>query len=159
MKVLFVCLGNICRSPAAESVFNHVKKQRPRMKLICDSAGTSGEHDGQRSDVRMLKILQQRGYPEPSCSRKFQQDDFRSFDLIIAMDQSVLRYIEDCAPSNFNRNRLRLMMEFSRNFSVAEVPDPYYGTNKDFEHVVDLLEDACLGLLESIGNREIGGRR
>lgn len=159
MKVLFVCLGNICRSPAAESVFNQVKKQRPRMKLSCDSAGTSGAHVGQRCDVRMMKILQQRGYPEPSRGRQFIVDDFANFDAIIAMDQSVLRFIEDMAPPHFNRSRLRLMMEFGQKFSVSEVPDPYYGTNKDFEHVVDLLEDACAGLLEAIGNKELGGRR
>ncbi|MGI0486301.1 low molecular weight protein-tyrosine-phosphatase [Pantanalinema rosaneae CENA516] len=150
-KLLFVCLGNICRSPAAEGIMNHLIAQAGLSEQItCDSAGTSSYHIGSSPDRRMTAAAHQRGIPLSSRARQFHADDFAAFDLILAMDRD--NYADICAldPSGKYRDRVRLMCDFCTHHSLREVPDPYYGGAEGFNQVIDLLMDACTGLLEEI---------
>jgi len=151
-KVLFVCLGNICRSPAAEAVFqSFVDQAGLGDSIACDSAGTSGYHDGEKADPRMIDHGSRRGYDLTSISRKVRSQDFHDFDYVIAMDQSNLSNLKKVRPSD-GKADLHLMCEFAENRTEKEVPDPYFGGADGFEHVFDILEDACHGLLNHIKN-------
>jgi protein-tyrosine phosphatase len=157
--VLFVCLGNICRSPAAEAVFrNLVSKRGLDSKFQIDSAGTIGYHEGNKADSRMRSASKKRGIEVTSISRPIKPSDFRDFDLILAMDrqnyEDILNAFErwrhkeplpDGAP-----NKVKLMCSYCKRHTESEVPDPYYGGPQGFEKVLDLLEDACESLLDSI---------
>ncbi|XP_048549769.1 putative low molecular weight protein-tyrosine-phosphatase slr0328 isoform X1 [Triticum urartu] len=157
--VLFVCLGNICRSPAAEAVFrNLVSKRGLESKFQIDSAGTIGYHEGNKADSRMISTSKKRGIEVTSISRPIKPSDFRNFDLILAMDR---QNYEDIL-SSFDRwqhketlpdsgpKKVKLMCSYCKRHTESEVPDPYYGGAKGFEKVLDLLEDACESLLDSI---------
>ncbi|VAI74816.1 unnamed protein product [Triticum turgidum subsp. durum] len=158
--VLFVCLGNICRSPAAEAVFrNLVSKRGLESKFQIDSAGTIGYHEGDKADSRMISTSKKRGIEVTSISRPIKPSDFRNFDLILAMDR---QNYEDIL-SSFDRwqhketlpdsgpKKVKLMCSYCKRHTESEVPDPYYGGAKGFEkQVLDLLEDACESLLDSI---------
>ncbi|XP_062191952.1 uncharacterized protein LOC133895556 [Phragmites australis] len=157
--VLFVCLGNICRSPAAEAVFrNLVSKRGLDSKFHIDSAGTIGYHEGNKADSRMRSASKKRGIEVTSISRPIRPTDFRDFDLILAMDrqnyEDILNAFErwrhreplpDSAP-----NKVKLMCSYCKRHTESEVPDPYYGGPQGFVKVLDLLEDACESLLDSI---------
>ncbi|CAL5014095.1 unnamed protein product [Urochloa decumbens] len=157
--VLFVCLGNICRSPAAEAVFrNLVSKRGLDSKFLIDSAGTIGYHEGNKADSRMISASKKRGIEVTSRSRPIKPSDFRDFDLILAMDrqnyEDILNSFErwrhkeplpDSAP-----NKVKLMCSYCNRHTESEVPDPYYGGPQGFEKVLDLLDDACESLLDSI---------
>lgn len=150
-KLLFVCLGNICRSPAAEGIMNHLIEHAGLSRQItCDSAGTSSYHVGSSPDRRMTAAAHQRGIPLGSRARQFNADDFTAFDLILAMDRD--NYVDICAldPDGKYRHKVRLMCDFCTHHSLREVPDPYYGGAEGFNQVIDLLMDACAGLLEEI---------
>jgi protein-tyrosine phosphatase len=150
-KLLFVCLGNICRSPAAEGTMNHLIAQAGRQaEFSCDSAGTAAYHIGNRPDSRMLAAAGQRQIPLPGRARQFQVSDFQAFDLILAMDRSNYRDIIAQSPSEADRARVKMMCDFCQTFQDKEVPDPYYGGASGFEYVLDLLDDACSGLLKSL---------
>ena len=152
-KVLFVCLGNICRSPAAEGVFLHLIEQRQLMdQFLVDSAGTGGWHVGNPADRRMQAAATQRGIHLPSRARQLERGDFDSFDHILTMDQDNLRNVSSMAKEFGQRStvNIRLMLSHARRADTLEVPDPYYGGEQGFEHVLDLLEDACAGLLEDL---------
>lgn len=164
--VLFVCLGNICRSPAAEAVFrNLVSKRGLDSKFHIDSAGTIGYHEGNKADSRMTSASKKRGIEVTSISRPIKPSDFRDFDLILAMDK---QNYEDIL-SSFERwqhkeplpdsgpKKVKLMCSYCKRHTESEVPDPYYGGSKGFEKVLDLLEDACESLLDDIlaGNANI----
>jgi protein-tyrosine phosphatase len=152
-KILFVCLGNICRSPAGENVMNYLLQvRRLNSKISCDSAGTAGYHVGDPPDSRMITTLKKRGLPSQGAARQFSYQDFNDFDLILAMDFSNYKDILSLDYQEKYRNKVKLICEFSRNHSLKEVPDPYYGGNKGFEKVVDLLLDSCQGLLDHIEN-------
>jgi protein-tyrosine phosphatase len=150
-KLLFVCLGNICRSPAAENIMIHLIEQAGLSeKIICDSAGTSSCHIGSSPDRRMTLAAAQRGITMQGRARQFQSADFENFDLILAMDKENYLDILALDPQKQYRDKVKLMCEFATRHQVQEVPDPYYGGREGFEKVIDLLLDACEGLLEYV---------
>lgn len=151
-KVLFVCLGNICRSPSAEAIFRgYVEKLKFGDAFEIDSAGTSGYHQGEPADMRMRKHASKRGYQLTSLSRKFDPStDFDHFDIIIAMDRDNLHGLLQMARSEEDEKKLFLMTDFSSVFDYDYVPDPYYGGDQGFELVIDLLEDASSGLFKHL---------
>ncbi len=150
-RILFVCLGNICRSCAAQTVMQSIVDSHQRQAdFYIDSAGIIDYHEGEKADARMRSHAYERGYRITHLSRPVRQDDFREFDLIIGMDDSNIRRLNAMAPSNADKSRIHRMTEWSRSYEVDEVPDPYYGGDKGFEHVLDLLEDACQALFESL---------
>ena len=147
-KVLFVCLGNICRSPSAEAVFKGLVKNRGVDKEFeIDSAGTYAYHEGQPADARMQRHAVKRGYNLTSVSRPFNPEtDWDYFDIIVAMDHSNYKDLKKMARTPEDLNKLHMMMSFSKGTDYDEVPDPYYGGEEGFELVLDLLEDAGEGL-------------
>ena len=150
-SVLFVCMGNICRSPAAEAVFrSKVAAAGLSDQIHIDSAGTIGYHSGQRADNRMRAAGARRGYSLDSISRQVRRDDFEKFDHIIAMDFDNLGHLERMSNNGTGLAKVSLMCDYARHHDDKEVPDPYYGGNQGFEHVMNLLEDACEGLLEEL---------
>ena len=154
MRILFVCLGNICRSPAAEGIFKHLIEERGLEKaIICDSAGIVGYHEGEGAYPKMKKIALRRGYDLMSISRPVRPTrDFTEFDLIIGMDDQNIADLTRMAPDQQSRAKIRKMTEFCSRHTMSIVPDPYYGDSRDYELVIDLLEDACEGLIKSITN-------
>jgi protein-tyrosine phosphatase len=153
-RLLFVCLGNICRSPAAEGVFLHlIAREGLDDRFVVDSAGTGGWHVGRPADRRMRAAAERRGIQLPSRARQLELADLTSFDRILTMDDDNLHQVQSLACELGNRPDLALMEPMTshcRRFRVREVPDPYYGGDQGFEHVLDLLEDACAGLLEAL---------
>jgi len=150
-KILFVCLGNICRSPAAEGIMNEfVKNSGMEDRIEVDSAGTSGYHIGELPDSRMRRHGEKRGYKFDSRSRKFMVADFDNFDLILAMDDSNYSHIMNLSPDIESQNKVHRMVEYSRKYKHDHIPDPYYSGSDGFELVLDLLEDACQGLLTEV---------
>ncbi len=149
-KILFVCMGNICRSPSAEAVFTGlVKKYDMANQFEIDSAGTTAYHVGQGADGRMQSHAIKRGYNLTSISRQFNPDtDFDYFDMILGMDDENMHALRYMARNDADLNKLYKMTDFSKEMNYDEVPDPYYGGEAGFELVLDLLEDACEGLLE-----------
>lgn len=149
--VLFVCTGNICRSPTAEAIFRKLAENAGLGGIIrVGSAGTHGYHVGEPPDSRAQAAAARRGYDLSGLrARKFDRGDFVRFDLLLAMNRehySTLRSM--CEPSS--GGKLGLVMSYARRFREAEVPDPYYGGPQGFERVLDMLEDASQGLLESL---------
>ncbi|XP_047974528.1 putative low molecular weight protein-tyrosine-phosphatase slr0328 [Salvia hispanica] len=163
-SVLFVCLGNICRSPAAEGVFRHLVKERGLdSKFRIDSAGTINYHEGDQADPRMRASSKKRGIEITSISRPIKPSDFRDFDLILAMDnqnrEDILGAFErwrhrETLPKDA-ADKVRLMCSFCKRHDETQVPDPYYGGPQGFEKVLDLLEDACESLLENIVSQKL----
>ncbi|HEY9794751.1 MAG TPA: low molecular weight protein-tyrosine-phosphatase [Leptolyngbyaceae cyanobacterium] len=150
-KLLFVCLGNICRSPSAENIMNHLIEQAGfRDSIICDSAGTAGYHIGAAPDQRMAAAAGRRGIMLKGQARQFHKSDFEKFDLILAMDRENYRDILSLDPTGKYKNKVQLMCDFASHHSEQEVPDPYYGGTEGFNKVIDLLLDACEGLLEHV---------
>jgi protein-tyrosine phosphatase len=150
-KLLFVCLGNICRSPAAENLMNHLIEQADLSgQITCDSAGTSSYHIGSPPDRRMTAAAVKRGIAMKGRARQFQAADFEKFDLILAMDKE--NYLDILALDSQQKygDKVKLMCDFATRHQVKEVPDPYYGGREGFEKVIDLLLDACEGLLEYV---------
>lgn len=151
VNVLFVCMGNICRSPAAEGVMNSlIVKNGIIGKIQCDSAGTIGYHSGEQADPRMREHARKRGYNLTSIARKFVAEDFERFHYIIAMDKQNYKDILSLDRENKYWDKVRMMTEFATNQDYKEVPDPYYGGEAGFELVLDILEDSCKGLLDYI---------
>ena len=152
-SILFVCLGNICRSPAAEAVFlHHAKIKGLESKYKVDSAGTGSWHAGNRADYRMRKAALKRGINIESLARQIVIDDFQLFDLILTMDNSNLKDVITLSKQNTNKLAVDIMplLSFSKKSSLIEVPDPYYGGENGFEEVLDLLEDSIDGLLKTL---------
>lgn len=155
-KVLFVCLGNICRSPAGEGIFKDmVKKEGLEDKITVDSAGTSGYHDGSLPDSRMRQHGAQRGYKFDSLSRKFTRKDFDNFDVILVMDDNNYNNIMRLAPDLESGEKVHRIVKFSQQYKQDHIPDPYYSGADGFELVLNLLEDACNGLLNEIKKGEL----
>ncbi|WP_028886054.1 low molecular weight protein-tyrosine-phosphatase [Teredinibacter turnerae] len=151
VKVLFVCLGNICRSPTAEGVFRKkVLDAGLQERIEIDSAGTSGWHIGEPPDKRAIAAAKGRGYDLATLrGRQLVGDDFRVFDYILVMDRENLANSKAIAPSEFS-GCLSLLLAFSSQSRYSEVPDPYYGGDQGFDTVLDLIEDSCDGLLKDI---------
>lgn len=151
INVLFVCLGNICRSPAAEGIFKKmVTKCNLQNEILIDSAGTSGWHEGDLPDERMRTHGQRRGYDFNSRARKFVAQDFKKFDYIIVMDEENYKNASKLAADKSDLSKLHRMTDFSDKHNHDFIPDPYYGGAEGFELVMDLLEDACENLLGEI---------
>jgi protein-tyrosine phosphatase len=148
MRILFVCLGNICRSPSAEAVLRAIAaREAPELQIEVDSAGTAGYHIGDAPDSRSQAAALRRGYDmSPLRARIVEAADFERFDLILAMDTKNLEVLRKRAPAGY-RERVRLFMEFAPDCGLDEVPDPYYGGPTGFEQVLDLVEEASRGLL------------
>ncbi|MBV5261153.1 low molecular weight phosphotyrosine protein phosphatase [Synechococcus moorigangaii CMS01] len=150
-KLLFVCLGNICRSPSAENIMRHLLEQEGLGdKVHCDSAGTSSYHVGAAPDRRMQAAAQKRNIRLVGSARQFSVADFEEFDLILAMDRSNYRDILSLDRTGIYGDKVKMMCEYAANFADSEVPDPYYGGQSGFDYVIDLLLDACQGLLADI---------
>lgn len=151
IKVLFVCLGNICRSPAAEGVFLHLLASHGlEDRFVVDSAGTGGWHAGQPADARMRAAASRRGIQLPSRARQLEPQDLQRFDHILTMDEDNLRAVLSLARNHPGEARITPMTSHCRRLQAEAVPDPYYGGPDGFEQVLDLLEDACAGLLADL---------
>lgn len=155
MRLLFVCMGNICRSPSAEGVFRRVLAERaPDIAVEIDSAGTHDYHVGNPPDRRAIDAARRRGIDLTTLrARQVSVDDFERFDLILAMDDENVEALKRRAPSVYH-SRIRLLMEFAVEAPVRHVPDPYYGGAPGFEQVLDLLEQASEGLLDEVLKRQ-----
>jgi len=151
-KILFVCLGNICRSPSAEIVMQKLVEKYGLSNVIeVDSAGIIDNHEGQMADSRMREHASRRGLHITHRSRPVHaKTDFEYFDMIIGMDDDNLKALNELARIPEWKNKLYRMTDFSKKLSYNYVPDPYYGGAKGFELVLDILEDACEGLIEKL---------
>ncbi len=152
-KILFVCLGNICRSPAAEGVFKQKIKERDLEKFfVVDSAGTGGWHVGNLADPRMRETALRRGIELNSRSRKIEESDLYEFDHILVMDNDNLDAVKSLIKDHKNpvNSKIKLILNYAKNSQVDEVPDPYYGGQNGFDKVIDLLDDAMNGLIDSL---------
>ncbi|MDH5433942.1 MAG: low molecular weight phosphotyrosine protein phosphatase [Gammaproteobacteria bacterium] len=152
-SILFVCLGNICRSPTAEGVFKSFANKNNLTDLKIDSAGTSSYHEGEMPDPRAIRFAEMRGYDLNSLrARQVNGQDFEQFDLILAMDDSNYQNLIHLAQSSGHGemiDKIKLLLDYSSQSKFREVPDPYYGGENGFNQVIDLIEDACQGIIDS----------
>ena len=148
-RVLFVCMGNICRSPMAEGVFRHLIRQAGLDDVVkVESAGTHAFHLGEAPDKRAQATAAKRGYDLCDLrARRVEDSDFEKFDLILAMDWDNLSLLQQMAPKKAH-HKLQLLMRFATEHESATIPDPYYGSQPGFDQTLDFIEDACAGLLE-----------
>jgi protein-tyrosine phosphatase len=153
-KVLFVCMGNICRSPSAEGVFRRLVKDAGLSDVVnMDSAGTHAFHIGELPDARAQAAARKRGYDISTLeARQIRADDFREFDIILAMDWDNLSLMQQQCPKQY-QHKLMLLMRFANEYEEATVPEPYYGGPEGFSKALDYIEDACQGLLEVVRKR------
>lgn len=150
-KILFVCLGNICRSSSAEEIMRHcIAEAGLERELAVDSAGILSYHQGELPDSRMRMHAARRGYQLTHRSRPVTTSDFYDFDLIVAMDDRNVADLKERAPGLEEERKIVRMTDYCRHRVADHVPDPYYGGASGFENVLDILEDACAGLLEAI---------
>ncbi len=150
-KILFICLGNICRSATAEEVFRTLAAQRGLAQAVeADSAGMIDYHEGELPDPRMRDHAFRRGYRLTHRSRPVRQEDFRRFDRLIVMDASNERALRRLATTPQDEEKISRMADYLQTLRSPDIPDPYYGGPEGFEHVIDLLEDACQGLLDEL---------
>ena len=154
ISILFVCMGNICRSPTAEGVFRHLVQQEGHAGWITtDSAGTHAYHIDEQPDHRAQQTALSRGIDLSDLrARKAITNDFHEFDYVLAMDDDNYQLLENICPVGLE-NKLSLFLNFSKEYSETQVPDPYYGGNRGFDHVFDLVESASRGLLDDILKR------
>lgn len=154
IKILFVCLGNICRSPTAEAVMTGLLQQAGLADdVFVDSAGTADWHVGKPADERSVAAAAARGYDMSHLrARQVSEDDFFNFDYILAMDESNFQHLRSMCPENAPTQPLKLLPHYTKQ-GLTDVPDPYYGGSEGFNQVLDLLEDACAALLHEIQAR------
>ena len=155
-RILFVCLGNICRSPAAEAMLRVlVEREGLGNSVEIDSAGTYGGHSGERSDPRMRRAAEARGIPMTHRARQVREEDFERFDMVIAMDDNNYENLFRLAPDRAAQQKIYRFREFLRHHpDWSYIPDPYYEGHEGFELVLDLLEDGCSVLVEKIKESE-----
>ncbi len=153
-RILFICLGNICRSPAAEAMLRLlVKRAGLEDRVEIDSAGTYGGHRGERSDVRMRRAAAARGIEMTHLARQVREEDFELFDRIIAMDDNNYEALFRLAPDRMAQQKIFRFREYLRHYpDWSYIPDPYYEGHEGFELVLDLLEDGCATLVEELQN-------
>ena len=152
MRVLFVCMGNICRSPTAEGVFRALAEEEG-VEVAIDSAGTGGWHAGAAPDERATAAAAERGIELTGAARRFDPGDFDRFELIVAMDAENVAELQRVAPDGEAAAKIRLLREFDPEAAAAgdlDVPDPYYGGPDGFEDVLDMVQRASRGLLEEV---------
>ena len=152
-KILFVCLGNICRSPAAEGIFNQKIKERDLENFfVVDSAGTGSWHVGNLPDQRMRTTALSRGIELTSRARQIEENDLYEFDHILVMDKDNLDAVKSLTKDDINplNSKIKLILSYSKSSQLDEVPDPYYGGQNGFEMVLDLLNDAIDELIDSL---------
>ena len=149
-RLLFVCTGNICRSPLAEAIFRHQAEQAGRgSEFAIDSAGTHDYHEGERADPRARRVGEDRGVPVTSIARRVLDSDFEGFDLLLAMDRGHRRDLRARCPEPL-RDRIRLMREFDKPAGELDVPDPYYANEQAFVRVYEMLDRCCRNLLQDL---------
>lgn len=150
-KILFLCMGNICRSPAGHCVFQHLVDQAGLAdQFEIESAGTIGFHVGSSPDERMQHCMRTRNIPIIGHSRQLQSSDLEAYDLILAMDNDNLIDARALDPSGNLHHKVQLFCDYCTAHRQTEVPDPYYGGDQGFEHVLDLIEDGCANLLKKL---------
>jgi protein-tyrosine phosphatase len=150
-KILFVCLGNICRSPLAEGILLHLK-EKSHLKVEIDSAGTAAYHIGEAPDNRTIANAKKNGVDLSFLrARQFSVSDFETFDTIFVMDKNNFSNVTTLAKTSEQKNKVHLFLEFIYDTKGLEVPDPYYGNEHDFEHVFQVLYKACDALVLKIG--------
>lgn len=150
-KILFVCLGNICRSPLAETIMNDLLEKRGLQDFYSvDSAGIIDYHEGERADYRMRCHASFRGYDITHLSRPVQKSDFEKFDLIIGMDNQNVRDLQSLAETEQQRDKIQKMTIYCPEFNRDTVPDPYYGGDAGFELVINMLEKACANMIDAL---------
>jgi protein-tyrosine phosphatase len=147
VHVIFVCMGNICRSPMAAAVLRHELEQAGLQHVVVSSAGTGGWHVGDPADRRTRSALQRRGYETDHVAQQFASDWFANDQLVVAMDRDNLRDLRRMAPTREHADGIRLMLQFDPDAESLDVPDPYYGAASDFDSVLDQIERACRGLV------------
>lgn len=153
-KILFVCLGNICRSPAAEELLRQAVVRTKLTNVEVDSAGTYAGHAGELSDARMRQAASQRGYTLTHRARQIREEDFELFDMIIVMDDMNYETVHRLSPDRASAQKIFRMREFISGYdSYTYVPDPYYEGREGFELVLDMLESGCNGIIDAIKNR------
>jgi protein-tyrosine phosphatase len=150
-RLLFVCMGNICRSPTAEGVFRKLLAERaPELDVHVDSAGTHGYHIGEPPDPRACRAAERRGVDLKGLKcRRVAAEDFEHFELVLAMDEQNRQFLLEACPVE-RHDRIKLLLDFAPHLDQREVPDPYYGGSVGFERVLDLVEEASIGLLEHL---------
>jgi protein-tyrosine phosphatase len=149
MRILFVCMGNICRSPAGEGVLRH-QLNAAGLHADVDSAGTIGLHAGHLPDDRMRRAASERGIRLDHRAQQVKSADLEEFDLVLVMDEDNLREVRRLDPKGTSHEKIRLFRQFCTKLPGTEVPDPYYGDAADFEHVLDLMEDGCAELVNRL---------
>lgn len=156
VKVLFVCMGNICRSPTAEGVFRHLVGRHGLESFVeIDSAGTHAYHVGHRPDRRAQAAALRRGIDiSAQQARRVEVMDFETFDYILAMDEENIENLHSLCPPEY-QHKVRLFLEFAPHLGGREVPDPYYGGLSGFERVLDMIEAAAEGLIEEVKRRQV----
>jgi protein-tyrosine phosphatase len=157
MRILFVCLGNICRSPTAEAVMRDlVRREGLEGEIEVDSAGTGDWHVGEPPDARSAQAARRRGIVMDGAARQVVAGDFDDWELLLAMDRSNHRALLELAPDDEAREKVRMLREYDAEAVASgdlDVPDPYYGGERGFEDVLDLVERACRGLLDDLKSR------
>jgi len=153
ISVLFVCMGNICRSPTAEGVFRRILRQHaPKLKVYVDSAGTHSYHVGEAPDLRAQEAARNRGVDiSQLTARRISEKDFFHFQFILAMDQENFSFLCKLSPEEY-QSRIQLFLDYAPKLNKKNVPDPYYGNGDGFERALDLIEEASMGLLEHLNS-------
>lgn len=156
-RILFVCLGNIVRSPLAENLFRHLAEEAGvGDRYVVDSAGTGSWHIGEAPDNRMVRVAAQRGLNYSGSARQIEPEDLHQFDLLIAMDRDNRAMLYSMARRTANRDKIHMLREFDpKGKPDSEVPDPYYGGQEGFQKVYDIIERSCRNLLEKLENHEL----
>lgn len=158
IRILFLCMGNICRSPAAHCVFQQmVDTAGLSDQFEIESAGTIGFHIGEPPDRRMQAALRSRGVPIIGKARALRAEDLDYYDHILAMDSENFRHVRQLDPEGRYTNKLELFCKYCTEHTETEVPDPYYGGDRGFDHVIDLIQDGCAGLLKRLRQDTMSG--